>query len=196
MTKLICLGDSLTFGPGVRLAQKWTTLAASEGLHIVNMGVPGDTTAGMLARAQMLVAQSVRQLTPEQRPGVLVLGGSNDVFFSGSDIAARSNLAAIVHQLSAAGYPVLVGIPLPIVAEEAPEKWAALADFAAAASVLESYCGWLKRFCAAFDIPTVDFREDYVNQNGMVRRELYLDGLHPNAAGHQIMAEKLLEALR
>lgn len=191
MTKLICLGDSLTYGLGVRVSQKWTTLAASDDLHIVNMGVSGDTTAGMLARAQALTAEPVYHNAPQERPMVLVMGGTNDIFFSGSDTAARGNLAAIVHQLSAAGYRVLVGIPLPIVPENAPEKWAQLADFHAADRMLADYCAWLHTFAAAFDIPTVDFRQDYVNQP-----DLFADGLHPNAEGHKLMANRLLEALK
>lgn len=190
MTTLYCLGDSLTFGPGVRFSQKWTTLASTDQLHLVNLGVPGDTTSGMLARLQNHVKDFAAQ-----QPAVLVLGGTNDIFFSGSDTAARANLAAIVHQLSAAGCRPLVGIPLPLCPEDAPSKWAALADFEAADAMLKDYCVWLKRFCVAFDIPTVDFREDYVNQDGSPRRELYLDGLHPNAEGHRKMASRLLETV-
>lgn len=186
MSTLYCLGDSLTFGPGVRPAQKWTALAASDDLQIVNMGVPGDTTAGMLARLQALLPQ---------KPGeVLLLGGSNDIFFTGSDLCARNNMAAMAHQLLAAGCRVWVGLPLPVVPEAAPAKWAQLADFQAAAERLETYCAWLHSFCAAFDIPTVDFRKDYVNPDGSIRRELFLDGLHPNADGHRVMAARLLEA--
>ncbi len=191
MTTLYCLGDSLTYGLGVRVSQKWTTLAASDRLHIVNLGVSGDTTAGMLARIQSLTATPVYHSAPEDRPMVLVMGGTNDILFSGSCTAARANLAAIIHQLSAAGYRPLVGIPLPIVPEAAPQKWAELADFQAAEAMLEDYCDWLVRFCAAFDIPTVDFRKDYVNHP-----ELLADGLHPNAAGHKQMAARLLEVLR
>lgn len=190
MMNLICLGDSLTFGPGVRVGQKWTTLAASEDLHITNWGVSGDTTGGMLARLQTLL-----QSPPAQRPTVLIMGGTNDIFFSGSHTAARGNLAAMVHQLRAGGFPTLVGIPLPIVPEDAPHKWAGLAHFQDAALLLEEYRRWLWVFCETFGIPVVDFWLDYVNQDGSVRRDLFLDGLHPNAEGHQIMAKRLGEVL-
>lgn len=195
MTELYCLGDSLTFGPGVPKSQKWTTLAHSQQLCITNLGIPGDTTAGMLARLQSLLQTPVLQLNPVLRPMVLILGGTNDIFFAGSDIAARGNLAAMVHQLSAAGYRPVVGIPMPIYPQDAPQKWAELADFAQSAALLEDYCQWLKVFCKAFDIPTVDFHKDYVNQDGSVRRELLSDGLHPNAEGHHVMAARLLEDL-
>ena len=195
MTELICLGDSLTFGPGVPKSQKWTSLAHSEHLRITNLGIPGDTTAGMLARLQNLLQTPVLQLNPVLRPMVLILGGTNDIFFAGSDIAARGNLAAMVHQLSAAGYRPVVGIPLPISPQDAPQKWQELADFVHSAALLEDYCRWLKVFCKAFDVPTVDFRKDYVNQDGSVRRYLLADGLHPNTEGHRVMAARLLEDL-
>lgn len=195
MTTLYCLGDSLTFGPGVRASQKWTALASSESMKLINLGVPGDTTAGMLARLQSLTAQPVYHLPPDERPFVLVMGGTNDIFFAGSDLTARSCISACVHQLSAAGYRPLVGIPLPVSVKDAPKKWADLADFAASARALEDYCLWLKAFCKAFDIPVVDFRQDYVNQ-GAVRRDLLPDGLHPNAEGHQLMAARLLETIK
>ncbi|HBD30306.1 MAG TPA: hypothetical protein DC027_01470 [Oscillibacter sp.] len=52
-TKLICIGDSLTFGYGVHLSQRWTRLCAQEtGWELVNEGINGDTTGGMLARMQ------------------------------------------------------------------------------------------------------------------------------------------------
>ncbi len=196
MTELICLGDSLTYGPGVPSSRKWTALAASNTLLVRPMGISGDTTGGMLARLQPLLQTPVQQLALSLRPMVLVLGGTNDIFFTGSTEAAQGNLAAIVHQLSAAGYRPVVGIPTPIVPEDAPQKWAELADFGRSAALLEEYCGWLKRFCRAFDIPTVDFRKDYVNQDGSVRRELFLDGLHPNAEGHRLMAARLREAIQ
>ena len=192
MTELYCLGDSLTYGLGVRVSQKWTTQAASDELRITPMGISGDTTAGMLARIQSL--PPCHQKAPSLRPFVLVMGGTNDIFFSGTHTGARANLGAIVHQLCALGYRPLVGIPLPICPEDAPQKWAALADFEASARLLEEYCSWLKQFCQAFDIPFVDFRKDYVNQDGSVRRDLFLDGLHPNAAGHALMAARLREA--
>ena len=55
--KLICIGDSLTFGYGVRPSQRWTRLCAQEtGWEIVNEGISGDTTGGMLVRLRALLA--------------------------------------------------------------------------------------------------------------------------------------------
>ena len=132
MTELYCLGDSLTFGSGVPKSKKWTTLAAGEDLHIVSLGVPGDTTGGMLARLQTLLQS---HLAPGTK--VLVMGGSNDIFYSGTDVGARSNIGAMVHQVIAAGLTPVVGIPLPIVPEDAPKEWEPVANFHEAAKLLE-----------------------------------------------------------
>ena len=188
MKKLICLGDSLTFGLGVRPNQRWTGLVQQQGIEVVNLGVNGDTAAGMLARLQKLSV-------PAGETRVLVMGGSNDIFCTGSDTVARSCMAAILQQLMAMGVRPMVGIPIPVVGQMAPEKWGQLVDFDGASVVLEKYSGWLKTYCRTFDVPYVDFREDYVNQNGTPKTELYLDGLHPNAEGHRIMAARLQKML-
>ena len=95
--RLICIGDSLTFGYGVHLSQRWTQLCAQEtGWELVNEGINGDTTGGMLARMQGGVLAELREGgLGADRPYVLLMGGSNDVFYSGSDAAARENMGAM-----------------------------------------------------------------------------------------------------
>lgn len=188
MKKLICLGDSLTFGLGVRHNQKWTALVQQEtGWNVVNQGVNGDTTGGILARLQHVSAV--------EQPYVLVMGGSNDIFYSGSDSSARSNMGAILHQLRSLGLTPLIGIPLGVDPNAVPAQYAALTDFTAAANTLEEYCRWLKQLCAAFSVPFVDFRADFQNSDGSIKTGLLADGLHPNISGHRLMADRLISVL-
>ena len=195
--KLICLGDSLTFGYGVRPSLRWTNVAAKEtGWEIVNEGINGDTTGGMLARLQTKVLPMLRVGTfCANRPCVLLLGGTNDVFYSGTDIVARTNMGAMLHQLLAAGVFPMVGSPLPVDAG-APGAWAAVVDFSAAEECLKEYRGWLAHFCAVFGVPLVDFCADFLCPDGMICTELLLDGLHPTPEGHQIMARRLCAQLK
>ena len=112
--KLICIGDSLTFGYGVRPSQRWTRLCAQEtGWEIVNEGISGDTTGGMLVRLRALLAD--RDICV-QRPLVLLMGGANDIFFSGTDTGARANMGAMLNQLLSLGVHTMIGIPTPICA--------------------------------------------------------------------------------
>jgi len=53
ITKLVCLGDSLTEGYGIETRHRWSDLLKKEfPFEIINRGISGDTTAGMLARFQ------------------------------------------------------------------------------------------------------------------------------------------------
>jgi lysophospholipase L1-like esterase len=195
MATVYCLGDSLTFGLGVRRQERWTGLAEQEtGHHVVNLGCNGDTTGGMLVRLNrdVLGVAGVRQ----QQSTVLIMGGSNDIFYSGSAAPARANMGAMLHQTMSAGLRPVVGIPLPLDPALAPRKWAGVVDFSAAAGLLEEYSRWLQGFADAFSIQTVDFRADFLDDRGYVRAELFLDGLHPNSRGHRLMADRLAAFLK
>ena len=184
--KLFCLGDSLTFGYGVSPRERWLTLTTeSSGWQLMNRGVCGDTTGGMLVRLQGL-------LETERRPrAIMLMGGANDIFYSGSDQGARSNMGAMIQQLLTAGIPTLVGIPMPIVPDWHPEEWGAVVDFDRAAGLLEAYGDWLRAYCRVFHVKMADFPPLFLDDGGHVRRELYLDGLHPSPEGHRRMAELL-----
>ena len=191
--KLICLGDSLTFGFGMSRNVRWTTLVEQEtGCQIINRGINGDTTGGMLARLGHDVLDVIgTDRTQRLDCRVLVMGGSNDIFYSGTDLHARANLGAICQRLLAEGLQPLVGIPLPIDWEHAPPRWATAIDFRQAALCMTDYSLWLRDFCGIFSIPYVDFSADFLLPSGQLRYELFWDGLHPNAAGHRLMADRL-----
>ena len=192
--KLICIGDSLTFGYGVRPSQRWTRLCEQEsGWKIVNEGISGDTTGGMLVRLRALLTEG--HAVCAQRPWVFLMGGANDIFFSGTDTCARANMGAMLNQLLSMGIQMMVGIPTPISAKNAPPAWATVVDFNSAERHLMKYCEWLQRFSECFGIPYIDFRTDFLMLDGVVREELLLDGLHPTPEGHQLMAARLSEQL-
>ena len=189
-TRLYCLGDSLTFGYGVSPRERWLNLLPeSIPWRLINRGVCGDTTGGMLVRLRELLCAA-----PPAR-AVLLMGGTNDIFYSGTDTGARANMGAMIQQLLTAGALVLVGIPMPIVPGWHPEEWGAVVDFAAAEELLRRYTDWLRAYCAAFHVPTVDFASAFLAEDGSLRRELYLDGLHPSPEGHRLMAWLLCKRL-
>ena len=163
---LICLGDSLTFGLGVRRGRCWTALFAEEsGWNVSNRGISGDTTSGMLARLHRDVLTALGEDRSQCR--VLVMGGTNDILFSGTDTGAKANLTAMVYQLKACGVQPMVGIPLPVDWARVPEKWRELVDFAA----------------------------DFYRPDGQLCQEMLWDGLHPSEDGHSKMAERLARLL-
>ena len=193
--KLYCLGDSLTFGYGVSRAVRWTSLLErATGWQVENLGLNGDTTGGMLARLGPEVLRPIGSHRSDSR--VLLMGGSNDVFFSGTDAQARANMAAMCHRLMDAGMQPLVGISLPVDWRNAPAAWAQTVDFELAARLMRGYCAWLGEFCRAFGLRPVDFAADFIDLDGQPRHALFLDGLHPNVEGHRLMAARMEAALR
>ena len=185
--KIVCLGDSLTYGIGVRRRETWAALAASEtGWDICNKGISGDTTSGMLARFSRDVLA--------QKPDVAVLmGGGNDLLAGCPRAIPQSNLMAMVFEALAVGIIPVVGIPtpglstaaLPIPADRPPQILAA---------EREAYHDWLVRFCSGFGVLAVDFRKALPSDG--VAGDFYLDGIHPTPALHRRMAHEFTLQLR
>ena len=73
--KIICHGDSLTQGSDMAKPDTWTSLLGNHlGVPVVNTGISGDTTAGMLARFTVDVVP--------QKPNIAILmGGTNDLWY-------------------------------------------------------------------------------------------------------------------
>lgn len=61
------------------------------GHTLVNRGITGDTAGGMLSRFG-------RDVLNERPDRVLIMGGANDIFLTSSDLRARADLGALVHQ--------------------------------------------------------------------------------------------------
>ena len=88
-----------------------------------------------------------------------------------------------------------IGIPLPVDWPKVPEKWAEVVDFRQGAQRVLVYAGWLRRFAASAGLHLVDFASDFLSPSGLVRRELLLDGIHPNLKGHREMAQRVVKEL-
>ena len=193
MGTIICLGDSLTYGYGVRRAQCWTELAAKmSGWNVVNRGICGDTTGGMLVRLREILREEIGE---RDERCFLLMGGCNDIFFSGSSTGARENMAAMAHQLFAEGEMPLIAVGPGIADGSYPSMWSDLVDFPEAGKVIRQYYEWLERFCSSFGVRMIDFRGDFRDREGNIRTELYLDGLHLNPEGHRVLAERVAKVL-
>ena len=174
---IAALGDSLTAGLGVAPDEAWPALLEarlrSEGLpyRMVNAGVSGDTSAGGLARLDWMLRND-----PEI---VIVALGANDGLRGQPTTALRSNLLAIVDRLKKRKVKVLLaGMRLP------PNYGAVYTrDFAAVFVDVARQTG----------VPLVPFLLDGVAANASLN---LTDGIHPNAAGHRIIAERLWPHLR
>jgi lysophospholipase L1-like esterase len=104
MKKVVLLGDSLTFGYGLEEGVNWSD-ALTQSLadtSVINRGIPGDTTSGMLTRFQ----QHVLDVKPD---AVVIFGGLNDLNWNTDISIVAANLNAMIAQAQFAGIrPILV----------------------------------------------------------------------------------------
>ncbi len=174
---VVCFGDSLTAGFGVTPAEAYPALLAArleaEGYRyrVVNAGVSGDTTAGGVRRLDWAL-----RLGPE----VVVLAlGANDGL-RGQDLrAVRANLDEIVARFQGAGARVLLaGMRLP------PNYGRPYA---------EEFRRMFEAVARQRRVPLMPFLLDGVGGNPRLNQA---DGIHPNAEGHRLIAERLWPHLR
>lgn len=100
-TKVVALGDSLTFGYGVPNFQSYPTLLANKtGWHIINAGVNGDTTQNVFDRLTSVI---------DQNPKLILLGvGGNDVLRRVHPENTKNNLIQIIQTLQAKQIAVIL----------------------------------------------------------------------------------------
>jgi acyl-CoA thioesterase I len=103
---VLILGDSLSYGTGANVGEDYPTLLAkTTGWKIINEGVPGDTTAGGLARLPALLE------THQPKLLIVELGG-NDILHQTPPTEIIQNLSNILAQAKAQGIQtILVAIP-------------------------------------------------------------------------------------
>lgn len=188
--KILCLGDSLTFGFGVPRQDAWIPLAQKRlaPVLLANAGIPGDTTGGMLARLP-------GELERHRPSFISVMGGLNDIFFGGDDASARANIAAICHQSVSRNVKPILCTPTPIAVESARKDWSAVVDFFAAQETCREYVAWLRSFASVFGIPLIDYWAGF-ERRMREGEDMFVDGLHPNPKGQEIMAGMFVEKIQ
>lgn len=189
--KIVCIGDSLTFGYGVSKKDSWVEILKSElNLDIINKGVNGDTTAGMLARSYNDVIEN----TPDY---VIIMGGLNDFMSNRNLNLVTSNLDELISESLKYNIIPIIGIEPLLLPPIAKEKWSEDLDYKAINSTQLSYRNWIMIFCALKNINYIDFQKCFEkNLKNKLPSELYIDGLHPTPLGHKLMAGCIKEVFK
>ncbi len=182
--KIVCLGDSLTRGYGITASRAWVSLVSEKlGITMINRGISGDTTGGMLSRFEFDVVS--------HRPDyVLLMGGGNDFRAGCPPYVAQSNMMAMIHQAQSKGVIPIVGLAIPSDTDNLAPHWISFEGNYVIEKTSVEYRKWLTNFCETFSIALIDFYQPF-KQHFESRKNLplFLDGLHPNADGHVIMAD-------
>lgn len=170
---VLILGDSLSYGTGAKPEEAYPVLLEkATGWHIVNAGVPGDTTSGGLQRLPNL-------LETHQPKLLLVELGGNDLLRQVSPKLVEDNLKAIITQAKRLGVPVaLVAIP-------------EISPLMAAVGNLSDHPLYA-RVADEMQVPLVTD----VFSEVLSKRDLKADQIHPNAQGYALVASGMQATLK
>jgi lysophospholipase L1-like esterase len=186
--KIVCIGDSLTNGFGVRRTKTWTYMTEQKlGMEIINEGINGDTTGGMLGR----FCGSVFSQRPD---AVFIMGGTNDLI-AGADLGTvKANIMSMVHQSIGKIVEPILGIPPMVDLKNIREDWAEFTDFNDIAEKLVEYKKWLIKFGRLFNLKVIDFSFEGMDYEKF--KTLYLDGIHLNEKGQEEMADIFYRSIK
>lgn len=181
---IVCIGDSLTAGYGVQTNQRWSHLLSRDlNSNIINSGISGDTTAGMLARFY--------EMAIKHKPThIIITGGTNDLFLDLSNNIILSNILAMTRYASHHDIMPIIGIPTPFYNQgSTTDEHLFIDDFSVRKRIF-SFQEILKQYALNDNHPIIDFTID------MTPDVFLKDGLHPNEKGHRIMAENAKASLK
>jgi lysophospholipase L1-like esterase len=171
--RVVFMGDSITDFWGHQVGTFFP------GRPYVNRGISGQTTPQMLVRFRA----DVIALKPA---AVVILAGTNDIAGnSGPATLAmiEDNLASMADLARAHGIRVVMASVMPVnddvikdqTTQRPPETIRALNT-------------WIKAYAARERLVFLDYYAAMVDARGELKKELTDDGLHPNAAGYEVMA--------
>lgn len=184
--KLVCIGDSLTSGYRLNKEEVWPALVGKKyNVEVLNMGINGDTTAGILTRFY-------RDVIENNATHAIIMAGTNDLIWGAPLAVVESNLSTIVmHSYQNRIIPI-VGIPIPAEIDMAKKYWPFVKGLEQVNEKIRVYREWIREFSLNFQCRAVDFYSCfYDSSKGKVKTEIYLDGLHPTVEGNRIMAAKV-----
>jgi lysophospholipase L1-like esterase len=179
--RVVFMGDSITDGWGRQHGQFFP------GKPYINRGISGQTTPQMLIRFR----PDVIDLKPQV---VVILAGTNDIAGNTGPTtleAIEENLTSMVELAKSHGIRVVMASLLPVcdyikpqTNRRPPEKIIALN-------------AWMKDYAQKNSLNYLDYYSAMLDDKKMFKQDLTYDGLHPNAAGYEVMgplAEKAIAA--
>ena len=193
MKTIVCHGDSLTEASDIDRNFIWPTLVQNRlQVNIINSGIGGDTTGGLLGRFY-------HDVVHQQADLVVILGGTNDLWWNLEVNIIQANVFAMACQAQHHQIAPLIGLPLPFNMEavQRQDMMAPIGGWKTCAQKLFELVQALKTSAQESDIPCLDFYHLFFDGSGNLQEKYFLeDGLHPNKEGHRLMAEKMLELMR
>ncbi len=171
--KIVCLGDSTTFGFPFGPPDSWVQMLDEEIFgEVINKGINGNTTTDMLERFE-------RAVIVNKPDFVIITGGINDVVSGESLDRIKWNISQMVETSLAHNIRPVVGLPSAV-------------DYAAWEKSLQKLRNWLREYAHQLNLQVIDFASAFYDNDGHLKTNLLLaDGGHPSQEGYKQMFKQI-----
>lgn len=211
--KIAFLGDSITQGCGTTAEDKifWKLIGQRTGAQVYGYGIGGTRIADQRVKpswdpaADRYFASRVEEMIPDADI-VVVFGGTNDFGHGDAALGTMEDRTADTfyggcHQLLLkliARYPTAQIIMMTPLHRLSEDETAYNEIGLRRAGSLKRYVEIIREVSEFYGIPVVDLYATCMLQPRVeLLRQMYMpDGLHPNDAGHILIADRLLGALQ
>lgn len=180
--KCVCLGDSLTFGYGVDRPYRWCELVkTSLNIEVINRGVNGDTTSGMLSR-------SYKDIIKNSPTHAIIMGGTNDFLSGKSSKYVFNNLSFLIEECKSNNIIPIIAIEPFAYDEMAKLLWDENVDYEAVNKRIGEYRSIMLSYASNNNIVCIDFYEAFSKLAASDLRKFFIDGIHLSSEGHKLMS--------
>ncbi|MEI0477764.1 GDSL-type esterase/lipase family protein [Brachyspira pulli] len=194
MRNVVCLGDSTTYGYMISRKKVWPSILnnkfAEEGkdINIINKGINGDTTSGMIARFE-------RDCLNENADLLILMGGVNDIFMFQNIDKIKDNIKLIVETSNKNNVDIILFTPIPFIKEIFTFFEADNLDLFE--NTLKEYVSWINEYTKENNIKSIDVYNMFMNNifKSNKYEDIYFDGVHLSENGHNIFALELYKEL-
>lgn len=180
----IFIGDSLTFGYGVHKEQSWVYNIQRElSLSSLNKACNGDTSTGILSRYY----RDVINYSPKN---IFIMCGTNDLLMGKKTKDIIDNLELMIKDALNINAKIILGIPPNIIGSMAEKLFMPSSFYNYTEEELPHLQSEIINLCSKYNISYIDFYKITWN-----KRDLYLDGVHLNSKGNDLMFKSFLKHL-
>lgn len=177
--RVVFMGDSITDAWGRSYGKFFP------GKPYVNRGISGQTTPQMLVRFR----PDVIDLKPKV---VLILAGTNDLAGNTGPMTleqTEGNLTSMTQLAQVNRIRVVLASVMPVC-----DCFTSQTVRRSPAKILELN-RWIKDYCQRNSAVYLDYYSAMADEHGFLKKALTYDGLHPNAAGYEVMAPLAEQAI-
>jgi len=185
---IVCIGDSLTFGYGVKKTKSWVSVLSTKIKEkLMNKGIPGNTTTEMKER----FIEDVVNYKPSK---VIIMCGTNDVFLNRTINDILNNINEMAQMCEINNIVPIILTPLPVKDNIEVKTWFEDMDYKKVNRSLAELRHLLIEYAEEKNITCIDLGAILLEE-GKIMEQFLEDGIHVSAEIHNEIAKIMYDSI-